>query len=474
MNSLKRCLSVCMSLLLALTIIGVQNVQAAGISLNVTKKTMKVGQSFTFKVNHSLSHVAKSTNTKVLSVNQKTKTSYVKKRKKVTIKKKVKNRYVKKKVWRTYKVKKVTKVKNTFLVKAKKNGKANVRVVYKNKNYDCKVTVTKAVSQSSQPISVGNRITSKPKTTYTCSRSTVDTMYVGQTVKLGGQLGGEGAYVTNKPSVALVDAKTGLVMPIGNGQATIKNTKTNKSKTITVKDPGNVEVGIDVSYHNATVNYKSAKNNGIDFVVIRGGNGYKKRSTTNAKGVDLNLKKNIDGCEAAGLKYGFYWYLQSNSGSGKMTEEHARMQATAMADALDSYKSSMKHFTLPIYLDLEQHTALLVSESTSQEAKKENAAFQKKLCEAFIQVLLKRGYNNIGIYASRSWYNDYLQDEYFVEQFASRWLANYQFNSSSSSTMIPTFKYNNKSYYPDIWQTGDNFKVSFNGSSAIDMNYRYL
>ncbi len=263
-------------------------------------------------------------------------------------------------------------------------------------------------------------------------------------------------------------------MPIGEGTATIKNTESNKSKVITVKDSKNVEVGIDVSYHNETVDYKSAKRNGIDFVVIRGGNGYMKRKTTNAKGVDLNLKKNIDGCEAAGLKYGFYWYLQSNSGSGKMTEKHAEMQATAMADALDSYKSSMKLFKLPIYLDLEQHSALLVSEGNDSKAMKENAAFQKKICQAFINVLLKRGYNNIGIYASRAWYNDYLQDEYFVNQFASRWLANYQFDSANNSTMIPTFKYNNKTYYPDIWQTGENFKVSFNGSKAIDMNYRYL
>jgi hypothetical protein len=157
-----------------------------------------------------------------------------------------------------------------------------------------------------------------------------------------------------------------------------------------------------------------------------------------------------------------------------MTEKHAEMQATAMADALDRYKSSMKLFKLPIYLDLEQHSALLVSEGNDSKAMKENAAFQKKICQAFINVLLKRGYNNIGIYASRSWYNDYLQDEYFVNQFASRWLANYQFDSANNSTMIPTFKYNNKTYYPDIWQTGENFKVSFNGSKAIDMNYRYL
>lgn len=459
---------------MALTIVGVQNVQAAGISLSVTNKTMKVGQSFTFKINHSASHVARSTNTKILSVTQKTKTTYVKKKKKVTIYKKVKKKYVKKKVWRTYTVKKVSKVKNTFSIKAKKNGNASVRVVYQNKNYDCKVVVGSTSTSSKTTTSPSHLITSKPKTSYTAKRSTTSIMYVGQTVKLGKELGGNGAYVSSKSSVALVDASTGLVMSIGEGKAKITNTKSNKSKVITVKDSKNVEVGIDVSYHNETVNYKSAKSNGIDFVVIRGGNGYKKRTTTNAKGVDLNLKKNIDGCEAAGLKYGFYWYLQSNSGSGKMTEEHAVMQATAMADALDRYKSSMKLFKLPIYLDLEQHSALLVSEGNDSKAMKENAAFQKKICQAFINVLLKRGYNNIGIYASRSWYNDYLQDEYFVNQFASRWLANYQFDSANNSTMIPTFKYNNKTYYPDIWQTGENFKVSFNGSKAIDMNYRYL
>ena len=81
---------------MALTIVGVQNVQAAGISLSVTKKTMKVGQSFTFKINHSASHVARSTNTKIVSVTQKTKTKYVKKKKKVIIYKKVKKKYVKK------------------------------------------------------------------------------------------------------------------------------------------------------------------------------------------------------------------------------------------------------------------------------------------------------------------------------------------------------------------------------------------
>lgn len=315
--------------------------------------------------------------------------------------------------------------------------------------------------------------TSSSSAATTDARSTTRTTYtngvVGQTIKASSKIG-SGSFSSSDTSVAIV-SKSGLVMPFKAGDVTITNDDTGDSLDITITDPGNVRVGVDISRHNGSVDFNKMKNAGIQFAIIRGGNTLKKLKTTTSKGIDLNLKTNIDKAEAAGMDYGVYWYMNSSDNKGLMSVDEARAQANQLGATLKSYQTS--HFTLPVYLDLEE-TKALIHGST----KADKAAYIQSLCQAFSETLANYGFTNIGIYSSTSWYNNYLQNDYFVSNFGSYWLAHYGYNSVSGAkighyTAIPSWKYNGNLYWPDIWQTGSDFKIS-GVSGYVDMNYRYL
>lgn len=302
----------------------------------------------------------------------------------------------------------------------------------------------------------------------TTTRTTYTNGVVGQCVKASSVIG-KGSYSSSDDSIAIV-SKSGLIMPLKAGDVTIYNDDTGDSMDLTITDPGNVRVGVDVSYHNGNVDFNALKNAGVDYAIIRGGNTLSKLKTTNSDGIDLNCKTNIDKAEAAGMDYGIYWYMNSSDNKGLMTIEEAQDQASMLATYLQGYQTS--HFTLPIYLDLEQKSALL-----SGKTKADKAAYQQGLCEAFDAKLAEYGYSNIGIYSSTSWYNNYLANDYFMSAFTSRWLAHYGYNSVTGSklagyTAVPSITYQGQTYYPDLWQTGSDFKID-GVSGYVDMNYKY-
>ena len=129
----------------------------------------------------------------------------------------------------------------------------------------------------------------------------------------------------------------------------------------------------------------------------------------------------------------------------------------------------------PIYIDLEERTALVAKGSATTKAN-----FQKEMCQAFEKKLREKGFTNIGIYASTSWYKDYLANDYFMnkvevgqEGVSSYWLANYNF-ASKTSAQTPQFTYKGRVITPDIWQTGSQYRVSGVQSDYADMNYYYV
>ena len=362
-------------------------------------------------------------------------------------------------------------------------GTTQIQVAVNNKTLTCNVTVnapdtqteTPAVTQSGNKAPMASSSTSSdPNVTpatndaRTTTRTTYTSGVVGQCVKASVKLG-KGSYSSSDDSIALV-SKSGLVMPLKAGDVTIYNDSTGDSLDMTITDPGNAKIGVDVSYHNGNVDFNALKAAGVDYAIIRGGNTLSKLKTTNSDGIDLNCKTNIDKAEAAGMDYGIYWYMNSSDNKGLMTVEEAQDQAEMLASYLQGYKTS--HFTLPIYLDLEQKSALL-----SGDTKADKADYQQGLCEAFSAKLAEYGFANVGIYSSTSWYNNYLANEYFMSSFTSRWLAHYGYNSVSGTklggyTAVPSITYQGQTYYPDLWQTGSDFKID-GISGYVDMNYKY-
>lgn len=67
--------------------------------------------------------------------------------------------------------------------------------------------------------------------------------------------------------------------------------------------PNAIAKGIDISYHNGTINWDKVKNSDVDFVIIRCGYGDNYTSQDDEKWLE-----NVQACESRGIPYGVYIY----------------------------------------------------------------------------------------------------------------------------------------------------------------------
>ena len=67
--------------------------------------------------------------------------------------------------------------------------------------------------------------------------------------------------------------------------------------------PNAIAKGIDISYHNGTINWDKVKNSDVDFVIIRCGYGDNYTSQDDKKWLE-----NVQACESRGIPYGVYIY----------------------------------------------------------------------------------------------------------------------------------------------------------------------
>lgn len=100
-------------------------------------------------------------------------------------------------------------------------------------------------------------------------------------------------------------------------------------------------VGVDISKHNGTVNFRSMKAAGIDYVMIRlGARGY----STGQLSLDDNFVVNIEDAIDAGLDIGVYFYSQA------VTLEEATQEVNFVVQNLTPYK---EHINYPVAFDME-------------------------------------------------------------------------------------------------------------------------
>ncbi|MEA4896041.1 MAG: glycoside hydrolase family 25 protein [Oscillospiraceae bacterium] len=98
--------------------------------------------------------------------------------------------------------------------------------------------------------------------------------------------------------------------------------------------------GIDVSEHQATIDWQKVRDDGVDYAIIRAGyRGYSEGKLYE----DACFRANIEGAKAAGLKVGIYFFSQAVN----------TMEAAEEADFL---LNSVKGYTLdlPVFFDWEQ------------------------------------------------------------------------------------------------------------------------
>lgn len=95
--------------------------------------------------------------------------------------------------------------------------------------------------------------------------------------------------------------------------------------------------GIDISGHQFDYDMKSAKEDGIEFIIIRGGTGQR-------EGLDYYFEKNYKKAKDLGIPCGVYWFA------------NAKNSAEMLAECERFYEGCVKgrKYELPIYIDVEE------------------------------------------------------------------------------------------------------------------------
>lgn len=140
--------------------------------------------------------------------------------------------------------------------------------------------------------------------------------------------------------------------------------------------------GIDVSSHQGNFNFQKAMNEGVKFAILRAG-----YTGTLSKGKDSKFERNYKTCKNLGLPVGAYYYSKFT------TVAKAKEEATYFVKLLKD-----KKIEYPVYLDIEDGKQKKVSRRILTDGVK-----------AFCDILEDAGYY-VGIYSSKSFFEDYLYD----------------------------------------------------------------
>lgn len=181
--------------------------------------------------------------------------------------------------------------------------------------------------------------------------------------------------------------------------------------------------GIDVSKHQATVNWLKVKEQGTDFAIIRAGYGRV------ASQKDPKFEENYLNAKKAGLHVGAYWYSYATN------EAEALEEAKLFADTL-----RFKQFDMPVFIDIE--------EKCSQ-------AKAAAIVKAFGEYMESQGYY-FGVYGYKSYLTSYAPG--ITAQFCG-WVA--QWGSHCTFTGPYTF-----------WQYTDSGRLD-GVVGNVDMDYCY-
>lgn len=137
--------------------------------------------------------------------------------------------------------------------------------------------------------------------------------------------------------------------------------------------------GIDVSKWQGSFNFKTAKAQGVEFVILRG---------AYARGKDTKFEQYYKDCRAAGLPVGVYQYSMATT----------EAEAIAEAKYLHEKVLAGKKFEYPIYIDIEDREQLELSRTRLTN-----------IALAWCDYLESRGYF-VGIYAGVYTFRDHMND----------------------------------------------------------------
>ncbi len=201
--------------------------------------------------------------------------------------------------------------------------------------------------------------------------------------------------------------------------------------------------GIDVSYHNKTIDWNSVKAAGVDYAFIR--SGYRGYGSTGKLCTDTKFKENIENAIAAGVKVGVYYFTEA------INTDEAIEEALYCIEQIKDYD-----VTLPIVIDYEYPT-----DGKSPIGRMYNAKLSKTAatnnCIAFCETVKEAGYTPM-IYANKSDFTSLINGAKLGKSYKI-WLANYTTKSTYNNTY-------------EFWQYTSSGKVD-GITGKVDCNFWY-
>lgn len=210
------------------------------------------------------------------------------------------------------------------------------------------------------------------------------------------------------------------------------------------ENPDILEYGIDVSRHQADINWKAVKEYGIDFAILNIGFSRTTELTTK----DSKFEQNYAAAKEEGIKLGVYIY------SYAVSVKEAQNDANTVLEYLDG-----RELELPIFYDIEDKSQYDLS-----------VKLKTDMCVAFMKKIQEAGYET-GVYANRYWYENHLDRAAIEAAGGDVWRAQYlRTDRASNDYVIPE----TPEIYSDvdIWQFREDGKVA-GIVGNVDMNVSF-
>jgi GH25 family lysozyme M1 (1,4-beta-N-acetylmuramidase) len=199
--------------------------------------------------------------------------------------------------------------------------------------------------------------------------------------------------------------------------------------------------GVDVSHHNGSLDWKSLKNQGVTFAILRIGYGQ------NSNQLDSTFEYNYEQCKKYGIKVGIYLY------SYAMSVEDSKKEAQNTLNWLKG-----RSIDLPVYYDIENEPTK-ENPTTVYDQSKLSKDTLTNMAITYMDIIQNAGYK-AGLYTSKYWLESKF-DMSKIENNYSVWVAHY------TSMLTTTYK----GKY-DIWQYREGVKDTL-GLEGCDWNYCY-
>lgn len=197
------------------------------------------------------------------------------------------------------------------------------------------------------------------------------------------------------------------------------------------------KLGVDLSNHQRGIDLRQLKNEGVEFIILRGG--YTGWGTGVNYNKDSCFEMWYDEAKALGIPVGCYYYSCANTYS------------KGVAEATFLYENCLKNhqFEYPIYIDVEDEHWQKSSKYLTTDAIK-----------GFCETLESKGFY-VGIYASVDWFRNRIvtSDLTQYDKWVARW--------SKSRPKEP---------YGGLWQFGGGTNMIRSTKMAgftVDQNYSY-